>query len=78
MFLIEKEQGWEERCCSADFFFVVVGRLGERRGRGGFELFCIYKGLEGERNRLVLLEVRESQTQKWLLVLLRQRFDSNC
>lgn len=59
------------------FFVVVVGRLGERRGRGGFELFCIYKGLEGERNRLVLLEVRESQTQKWLLVLLRQRFDSN-
>lgn len=31
----------------------------------------------GEQNRLVFLSVRRSQTQKWLLVRLQQKLESN-
>lgn len=34
-------------------------------------------GRWGEQNWLVFLSVRGSQTQKWLLVQLQQRLDSN-
>lgn len=53
------------------------GEVGKRSTLINAEKISKSWGGGGEQNWLVLLSVRGSQTQKWLLVQLQQRFDSN-
>lgn len=79
MFCSAKERGLGSLKGACAVFFVRTFEecfwLGAKERPKGGQWGVVVVG--GEQNRLVFLSVRGSQTQKWLLVRLQQKLESN-